>query len=71
MKLQYVCLDSALDLWPSAHFELGVFATPIGRSEMECAALGFSWLSSGFLEERAEFCQFCREMNILSYYHHD
>ena len=27
---------------PLRHFELGVFATPIGRSEMECAALGFS-----------------------------
>ena len=25
MKLQHVCLDSALDLWPPGHFELGIF----------------------------------------------
>ena len=42
MKLQYICLDSALDLWPPGHFELVFFASWIGRSEMECAALGFS-----------------------------
>jgi len=25
MKLEYTCLDSALDLWPPGHFELGYF----------------------------------------------
>ena len=44
MKLQYVCLDSALDLWPPGHFELGFFASRIRRSEMECSALGFSYV---------------------------
>ena len=39
MKLQCMCLDSALDLTPLGHFELGFFASRIGRSEMECAAL--------------------------------
>ena len=34
-----MCLDSALDLWPPGHFALGFFAR-IGRSEMECSALG-------------------------------
>ena len=27
MKLQYMCLDSALDLWPLGQFELGFFAS--------------------------------------------
>ena len=44
MKLQYVCLDSVLDLWPPGHFELGFFASRIRRSEMECSALGFSYV---------------------------
>ena len=44
MKLQYMCLDSALDLWPPGHFALGFFASRIGRSEMECSALGFSYV---------------------------
>ena len=44
MKLQCVCLDSALDLWPPGHFELGFFASRIRRSEMECSALGFSYV---------------------------
>ena len=39
--LRWMCLDSALDLWPLSHFSLGFFASRIGRSEMECAALGF------------------------------
>ena len=26
MKLQYICLGSALDLWPPCHFELGFFS---------------------------------------------
>ena len=38
MKLQYTCLDSALDLWPPGHFALEFFAPQIGRSEMECSA---------------------------------
>ena len=42
MKPQYICLNSELDLWPLGHFDLGVFASRIGRSEMECAALGSS-----------------------------
>ena len=29
----------ALDFWPPSHFELGVFAFRIGRSEMEGATL--------------------------------
>ena len=44
MKLQYMCLDSALDLWPRGHFALGFFAIRIGRSEMECSALGFPYV---------------------------
>ena len=44
MKLQYACLDSALDLWPPSHFALEFFASQIGRSEMECSALGFSYV---------------------------
>ena len=46
MKLQYMCLDSALDLWPPGHFALEFFAPQIGRSEMECSALGFSYVRS-------------------------
>ena len=48
MKLQYVCLDSALDLWPSAHFELGVFATPIGRSKWSVQPWDFLDFLMGF-----------------------
>ena len=44
MKLQYMCLDSALDLWPPGHFEVGFFASQIGRLEIECSALGFSYV---------------------------
>ena len=40
MKLQYVCLGSVLDLWPPGHFELGLFASRVGR----CAALGFFYV---------------------------
>ena len=36
-----MCLDFAMDL---SHFELGFFAFRIGRLEMECAALGFSYV---------------------------
>ena len=43
MKLQYMRLDSALNLWPPGHFEIGFLASRIGRSEMECSALGFSY----------------------------
>ena len=39
-----MCLDFAMDLWPPSHFELGFFAFRIGRLEMECAALGFSYV---------------------------
>ena len=39
-----MCLDFAMDLWPPSHFELGCFAFRIGRLEMECAALGFSYV---------------------------
>ena len=50
MKLQYMCLDPALDLWSFmviyGHFELECFASRIGRSEMECEALGFSYVRS-------------------------
>lgn len=44
MKLQNMFLDFALDLWPLSHFELGLFASRIGRSGMECAALDFSYV---------------------------
>ena len=44
MKLKYIFLDSALDLWSPGHFELGFFASRIRRSEMECSALGFSYV---------------------------
>ena len=37
-------LDSTLDLWPPGHFELGFFASQIGRLEIECSALGFSYV---------------------------
>ena len=40
MKLQYMCLDSVMDLWPPGHFELGFSASRLGRPEMECAAFG-------------------------------
>ena len=35
---------SALNFWPPGYFALGFFATRIGRSEMECSALGFSYV---------------------------
>ena len=44
MKLKYTCLYTALDLWPPGHFELGFLAFRIGLSEMECAALGYSYV---------------------------
>ena len=44
MKLQNMCLDSSLDLWLPGHFALEFFASQIGRSEMECSALGFSYV---------------------------
>ena len=44
IKLQYLCLDYALNLWPHGHSELGFLASRIGRSEMECATLGFSYV---------------------------
>ena len=40
MKLQYMCFDSALDLWPPGHFKLGFFASRIGRSDMEVCDIG-------------------------------
>ena len=46
MKLKYMCLDSALDLWSPSYFELEFFASLIGRSEMECTALGLSHVRS-------------------------
>ena len=39
-----MCLDSSLDLWPPGHFALEFFASQIERSEMECSALGFSYV---------------------------
>ena len=44
MKLKFMCLDSALDLWPHGRFELGFLASRIGLSETECAALGFFYV---------------------------
>ena len=41
-----MCLDSALELWPPGHFELECLVSRIGRSEMECSALGFSYVRS-------------------------
>ena len=34
MKLQYMCLDSALDLWPPGHFALEFFVS------LRCADFG-------------------------------
>ena len=39
MKLQHMCLDSALDLWPPGHSELRFFASRIGCAEMELLKL--------------------------------
>ena len=39
-----MCLDSSLDLWPPGHFALEFFVSRIERSEMECSALGFSYV---------------------------
>ena len=44
MKLQYICLGFALDLWPSDHFKLRFFSSRIGRSEIESVALSFSYV---------------------------
>ena len=44
MKLQYMCLDSAMGLWPPGHFALEFFASQIECSEMEGSALGFSYV---------------------------
>ena len=67
MKLQYMCLDSALDLWPPGHFALGFFASRIGRLEMECSALGFSYVSwkprNGQLAKLGSFHQSKRSHN--------
>ena len=46
MKLKYMCLDSALDLWPPSHFELEFFTSRIGSSKLEFAALGLSQVRS-------------------------
>ena len=40
MKLWYMCMNSALDLWPPGHFALEFFASQIERSEMEWAFFG-------------------------------
>ena len=69
MKLQCMCLDSALDLWPPGHFALGFFASQIGRSEMECSALGFSFVRgkprNGRLAKMGSFHQRKRTDNKL------
>ena len=39
MKLHCIWLDSALNLWPPGHFELGFFSSWIGCSEMERVTL--------------------------------
>ena len=62
MKLQYICLVFALDLWPPNHFELGFFASRIGRSEMEYTALGFSYIVNLEMDNSLEWVPF----NIVS-----
>ena len=61
MKPKYMCLDSALDLWPPGHFALEFFASRIGRSEMECSDVGSSYVGgkprNGQLAERSSFHQ--------------
>ena len=61
MKPKYMCLDSALDLWPPGHFALEFFASRIGRSEMECSDVGFSYVRgkprNGQLAIRGSFHQ--------------
>ena len=67
MKLQYMSLDSTLDLWSPGHFELGFFASQIGRLEIECSALGFSYVRgkprSGQLAKMGYFHQSKRSDN--------
>ena len=47
MKLKYMCLHSALDLWLPSHFELEFFASWIGRlSYVENLEIGRNGLSS-------------------------
>ena len=62
-----MCLDSALDLWPLGHFEVGFFASQIGRLEIECSALGFSYergkLRNGQLAKMGYFHQSKRSDN--------
>ena len=62
-----MCLHSALDLWPPGHFALGFFASRIGRSEMECSALGFSYVRwkprNGQLAKMGSFHQSKRSDN--------
>ena len=54
-------------LWPLGHFALGLFASRIGRSEMECSALGFSYvrwkLRNGQLAKMRSFHQTKRSDN--------
>ena len=60
-------LDSALDLWSPGHFALGFFASRIRRLEMECSALGFSYVSwkprNGQLAKLGSFHQSKRSDN--------
>ena len=46
MKLQYVLGSCVGFMVIYGHFELECFASRIGRSEMECEALGFSYVRS-------------------------
>ena len=60
-------LDSALDLWSPGHFTLGFFTSRIRRLEMECSALGFSYVSwkprNGQLAKLGSFHQSKRSDN--------
>ena len=45
MKLKHMCLDSAMDLWPPGHFELGFFPLSDGAFGNGVCILGLSYVS--------------------------
>ena len=66
MKLQYMCLDSTLNLWAPGHFELGFFASRIGRSEVGCAALGFFYVVNLKMDNSFKWVLFIVSSQITS-----
>ena len=66
MKLQYMRLDSTLNLWPPGHFELGFFCFRIGRSEVGCAALGFFYVVNLIMDNSLKWVLFIVSSQITS-----